>query len=66
MNDAGAPPKSDVATFIDHWSKSSGLDVPEPDPARGDVSLDIYTFEYGVKFKEADGAESNGRVDLYK
>jgi hypothetical protein len=82
MNDATSATDPAVEKFIDHWSKSSGaeranfqsfakdlcklLEVPEPDPARGDPSLDIYTFEYGVKFKAADGSESPGRVDLYK
>jgi hypothetical protein len=71
-----------VQQFIDHWSQSSGaeranfqsfakdlcklLGVPEPEPAKGDPVLDSYTFEYGVKFKEPDGSESPGRIDLYK
>lgn len=81
MNDAGSE-QSKIDAFIAHWSQSSGaeranfqsfanalcdlLGVPEPEPAKGDASLDSYVFEYGVKFKEADGSESAGRVDLYK
>jgi len=81
MNDAGSE-QSKIDAFIAHWSQSSGaeranfqsfakdlcnlLGVPEPEPARGDASLDSYVFEYGVKFKQADGSESAGRVDLYK
>jgi len=81
MNDAVSE-ESRVDAFVAHWSQSSGaeranfqsfanalcdlLGVPEPDPARGDVSLDSCVFEYGVKFKQADGSESAGRVDLYK
>jgi hypothetical protein len=71
-----------VEAFVAHWSQSSGaeranfqsfakdlcnlLGVPEPEPAKGDASLDSYVFEYGVKFKQADGSESPGRIDLYK
>lgn len=40
--------------------------MTEPDPARADPSLDSYVFEYGVKFKGADGSQSAGRIDLYK
>lgn len=81
MNDAESE-EARIDAFIDQWSKSSGaeranfqsfakdlcnlLGVPEPEPAVGDPSVDRYVFEYGVKFKEADGSESSGRVDLYK
>jgi hypothetical protein len=80
MNDL--VPQDPVERFIAHWSKSSGaeranfqsfakelcslIEVPEPEPARADPSLDSYTFEHGVKFKDADGSESPGRIDLYK
>lgn len=71
-----------VDTFIGHWSQSSGaeranfqsfanalcelLGVPLPDPKKEAVAVNTYTFEYDVRFKDADGAESPGRIDLYK
>jgi hypothetical protein len=80
MNDT--VPQDPVERFIAHWSQSSGaeranfqsfakelcslIEVPGPEPARADPILDSYTFEYSVKFKEADGSESPGRIDLYK
>ncbi|MGH6736286.1 MAG: class I SAM-dependent DNA methyltransferase [Methyloceanibacter sp.] len=79
---SGKTEELQVEAFVAHWSQSSGaeranfqsfakdlcklLDLPEPEPTRGDASLDSYVFEYGVKFKEADGSESPGRIDLYK
>jgi hypothetical protein len=71
-----------VDKFVAHWSQSSGperanfqsfanalcelIGVPLPDPQRAKPVVNSYTFEYGVKFKDADGSESPGRIDLYK
>jgi hypothetical protein len=82
MNDAATADASVIQRFIAHWSQSSGaeranfqsfakelcklIEVPEPEPARADSALDSYTFEYSVRFKDADGSESPGRIDLYK
>ena len=71
-----------VEEFIRRWTASSGaeranfqlfasqlcriLGVSEPDPAQEDGSLNDYTFERTVEFKQADGSKSLGRIDLYK
>ena len=71
-----------VDHFISRWAASSGaeranfqlfaaelcdlLGVPKPDPAFEDGSLNDYTFERRVEFKEPDGRTSLGRIDLYK
>ena len=71
-----------IEQFIAHWSQSSGAEranfqsfanalceligVPLPDPKKEEPAVNSYTFEYDVKFKDADGSESPGRIDLYK
>ena len=40
--------------------------VPHPEPAGPDNAANLYTFERGVTFKEADGSQAKGRIDLYK
>jgi len=71
-----------VDRFISRWAASSGaeranfqlfaaelcdlLGVPRPDPALEDGSLNDYTFERCVQFKEPDGRTSLGRIDLYR
>ena len=71
-----------VERFIARWAASSGaeranfqlfaselcdlLGVARPDPAREDGSLNDYTCERSVEFKEPDGTTSQGRIDLYK
>jgi len=71
-----------VEHFISRWAASSGaersnfqlfatelcdlLEVPRPEPAQEDGSLNDYTFERRVEFKEPDGRTSLGRIDLYK
>lgn len=82
MEDAAASTGAQqLEDFIEKWSQSSGaeranfqsfanelcdlLNVSRPDAAKRDAN-DSYVFEYGVKFKSADGAESPGWVDLYK
>jgi len=43
------------------------LGVVAPRPTQGqDAELNDYCFERAVKFKEADGSTSDGRIDLYK
>ena len=71
-----------IDEFIMRWTASAGaeranfqlfasqlcrlLGVAEPAPAVEDASLNDYTFERAVKFNEADGTSSDGRIDLYK
>jgi hypothetical protein len=71
-----------IETFITRWKASSGaeranfqsfanelcalLGVPLPDPATEEMTRNDYTFERGVKFKDATGTTSPGRIDLYK
>lgn len=68
--------------FVDRWNKSGAaeranyqlflselcdlLEVPRPDPATPDSSLNTYVFERAVVFRYGDGTSSNGRIDLYK
>ena len=71
-----------IDDFIRRWAASSGAEranfqsfanelcdligVGKPDPAHHDAELNDYTFERAIKFKEADGTEAPGRIDLYK
>lgn len=71
-----------VQLFVDRWSRSGAseranyqlflaelcdlLEVPRPDPATPDTSLNTYVFERAVVFRYGDGTSSNGRIDLYK
>ncbi|GAB7024748.1 class I SAM-dependent DNA methyltransferase [Salidesulfovibrio brasiliensis] len=72
----------DARQFINRWKGSGGaelansqsflkelcalLDVPEPEPAKDDISQNEYVFERDVDFHHADGSISKGRIDLYK
>jgi hypothetical protein len=40
--------------------------VPHPEPAGPDNAANLYTFERGVTFKDSDGSQAKGRIDLYK
>ena len=42
------------------------LDLPRPDPATDDTSLNDYTFERSVTFADGAGKTSTGRLDLYR
>jgi len=42
------------------------LDVHVPDAAEATRERNDYVFERAVDFKDADGTESTGRIDLYK
>jgi len=71
-----------IDAFIKRWSASSGaeranfqsfanelctlLGVPLPDPAHEEMTRNDYTFERSVRFKDATGTTSPGRIDLYK
>ncbi|MBA4388672.1 MAG: SAM-dependent methyltransferase [Verrucomicrobia bacterium] len=71
-----------IQAFIDRWNKSGAaeranyqlflselcdlLEVPRPDPATPDTTLNTYVFERSVVFHYGDGTTSNGRIDLYK
>ncbi len=73
---------SSIDAFIERWAKSSGAEranfhsfitelcdligVEKPRPAHEDHDLNDYAFERGVKFKEHDGKESQGWIDIYK
>lgn len=72
------PPQSD---FLTRWERSGAaeranyqlflsefcdyLDLPRPDPTQSDDSLNDYTFEKPVHFRDLF-AQSTGRIDLYK
>lgn len=40
------------------------LDLPEPKPNVDDPARDHYVFERKIAFKEADGSQSSGWIDL--
>jgi len=42
------------------------LDVPQPDPAKADDAENAYVFERNVKFSDADGSHTLGRIALYR
>jgi putative addiction module CopG family antidote len=42
------------------------LNLPPPEPAEATRERNDYVFERAVDFKDADGTESIGRIDLYK
>jgi hypothetical protein len=44
----------------------AAIGVPAPDPAAATTSEDDYVLERAAKLRGADGAASNGRIDLYK
>lgn len=74
--------QSNIERFISRWAASSGqeranfqlfaaelcslIGVLPPDPAHEDGSINDYTFERTVEFKEPDGTTALGRIDLYK
>ncbi|AMJ62517.1 class I SAM-dependent DNA methyltransferase [Bosea sp. PAMC 26642] len=71
-----------IERFIARWRVSEGaeraayapflnefcdlLGVEKPQPPMSDAEAVTYRFEYPVKFREADGGGSTGRIDLYK
>ncbi|MBM4012911.1 MAG: class I SAM-dependent DNA methyltransferase [Planctomycetes bacterium] len=79
--DAAATPP-EVEAFIDRWGPSGGgeranyqlflselcdvIGVPRPDPSKADDAANTYVFDKVVKFAAADGAASNGFIDLYR
>lgn len=81
MSSVAESPRA-AADFIARWAASSAseranyqlflsefcdhLGVPRPDPSQDDVAKNTYVFERDVKFQNADGTTSDGRIDLYK
>lgn len=73
---------AEVEAFIARWRVSEGAEraayaqflnefcaligVDQPQPPTSDPEAVSYRFEYPVKFRDIDGAASNGRIDLYK
>jgi hypothetical protein len=71
-----------VAAFVTRWKNSGGaeranytsfltelcdvLKVEPPRPSANDAERDEYVFERSVIFHHPDGANSTGRIDLYK
>ena len=71
-----------LPAFIDRWLKSGSserankdsflkelcqvLDLPEPDPKRGDPENDRYVFERDVRVQAPDGKVTTKFMDLYK
>jgi hypothetical protein len=71
-----------LTAFIDRWLKSGSserankdsflkelcqvLDLPEPDPKRGDPAKDRYVFERDVRVQAPDGKVTTKFMDLYK
>ena len=79
-DDSGAETSDPIGTFIARWDGTEQaeranyarfldelcdvLAVPRPDPAAG--PLGDYRYERGVTHREADGASTTRRIDLYK
>ena len=42
------------------------LHMAHPDPTQADDSQNAYVFEKAVRFNNADGTFSTGRIDLYR
>jgi len=75
---SSTPQQSD---FLTRWERSGAaeranyqlflselcdyLELPRPDPTQADDSLNSYTFEKAVQFRDLF-AQSTGRIDLYK
>jgi hypothetical protein len=71
-----------IDAFIARWSSAGGseranyqlfitelcelLDLPKPEPARGDARDNAYVFERRVTFAHGDGSSSNGFIDCYR
>ena len=82
MSGGGAGDEARVAAFIARWRASEGAEraayamflsefcgligVAPPDPPTSDGEADSYRFEHPVKFRDAEGGCSTGRIDLYK
>lgn len=72
----------EVAIFIERWRNSEGseraayaqflkefcdlIGVAPPDPPTSNPEAVSYRFEYPVKFPDAAGGSTTGRIDLYK
>lgn len=77
-----APEAEEVEAFIARWRASEGAEraayaqfltefcrpigVETPLPPTSDAEAVTYRFEYPVKFRDAGGVATTGRIDLYK
>jgi len=75
-------PRMNLPTFVDRWLNSGSserankdsflkepclvLDLPQPDPKRGDPEKDRYVFERDVRVQAPDGKVTTKFMDLYK
>lgn len=78
----GGSDEAEVEAFIARWRVSEGAEraayaqflaelcrligVEAPQPPTTDSDAVTYRFEYPVRFRDAAGASSPGRIDLYK
>jgi len=60
----GGQERANYAMFLSELCDA--LEVPRPDQASHDASLNAYAFERAVTFREPDGSTASGRIDLYK
>src|SRR5687768_4604851 len=74
--------EAEVEAFITRWRMSEGAEraayaqflselcvligVEPPQPPTSDADAVTYRFEYPVRFRDAAGGHSNGRIDLYR
>jgi hypothetical protein len=60
----GGQERANYAPFLSELCDA--LEVPRPDPASHDTALNAYVFERAVTFREPDGSNARGRIDLYR
>jgi hypothetical protein len=60
----GGQERANYALFLTEFCAALGL--RPPDPAAKTRERNDYVFERAVDFKEPDGSQSTGRIDLYK
>jgi len=61
---SGAAERANCQSFLNELCDL--IDVPHPDPATADTSLNAYVYERAVTFRHGDGNTSQGFADLYK
>jgi hypothetical protein len=61
---AGAAERANKDSFLNELCDV--LEVPRPNPTRGDAEEDSYVFEREAKLIHEDGPITIGRIDLYK
>jgi len=62
---SGASERANYVMFLEELCRDV-LEIDPPDPACEDDSENHYVFERLVRFREADGSHTSGRIDLYK